>query len=146
MASVQSIIIRPEKRGPVHHIDAVQIRHGGIEGDHYAKPDGHRHITLIAADALSTVAATIGFQGDAHTACRRNICVDTLPAGNLTGHKIQFGEQAIIEITGYCTPCQRMNENFGDGAVQAFGSLHAGWTARVIREGFIRKGDQVHFT
>ena len=34
-----------------------------------------------------------------------------------------------------------MNENFGDGAVEAFDEK-AGWGAAVIREGHIRVGDE----
>jgi len=140
MNAIQSIIIRPEKRGEPKHIQEVNIRTGGIEGDHYAKPEGHRQVTLVAADALATVAATVGFHGDAHAACRRNICVDSFPDGDLVGKQIAFGNDVVVEITCYCNPCNRMNENFGDGAVDAF-EKKAGWGARIIREGKIKVGD-----
>lgn len=142
MNAIKSIIIRPEKRGLVHHVTSAKILGHGIEGDHYGKPEGHRHVTLIAADDLATVAVIIEFQGDAHAACRRNVCVDTLPDGDLTGRQISLGHDVIVEVTGYCTPCNRMNENFGAGAVEAF-SKRAGWTAKVIREGQIMIGDPV---
>ena len=113
MGSVQSIVIRPVKRGEPKRITEANIFVGGIEGDHFFKPESGRQVTLVAAHDLATVSAIVGFQGDAHTACRRNICVDTLPG---------------------------MNENFGDGAVEAF-DQKAGWGAAVIREGHIRVGD-----
>ena len=140
MSAVQSIIIRPEKRRVPQHIDEAILLDGGIAGDHYANPEGHRHITLVAADALATVSATVGFQGDAHLACRRNICVDTLPEGDLVGRKIAFGNDVVIEVTRYCTPCSRMNENFGDGAIDAFAN-RAGWCAKIIHQGKIKVGD-----
>jgi MOSC domain-containing protein YiiM len=140
MGAIQSIIIRPEKRGEPKQIHEAQIQVGGIAGDHYAKPDGHRHITLVAADALATVAATVGFHGDVHSACRRNICVDSFPEGDLVGRQIILGNDVVVEITCYCNPCKRMNENFGEGAVQAF-DQKAGWGAKVIREGKISVGD-----
>lgn len=142
MAVIQSIIIRPEKRGNVQHVSVAKILQDGIEGDHYSKPEGHRHVTLVAADALATVSAIVGFQGDSHAACRRNVCVDRLPEGDLVGKQISLGHDAMVEVTGYCTPCNRMNENFGSGAVEAF-SGRAGWTAKVIREGEIVLGDPV---
>lgn len=140
MGTIQSIIIRPEKRGQPTHILEADVQVGGIHGDHYLKPEGHRQVTLIAADALATVATNIGFQGDAHAACRRNICVDSLPKGDLMGKIISMGEEVIVEITCYCDPCKRMNENFGSGAVDAFQDK-SGWGARVIRHGKIKVGD-----
>lgn len=145
MGSIQSIIIRPEKKGVPHRINEAKIRVGGIDGDHYAKPEGHRQVTLIAASALATVAASVGFHGDAHIACRRNICVDALPEGDLVGKKVRLGDEVELEITCYCAPCKRMNENFGDGAVDAFENK-AGWGAVVLREGEVEVGDPVSIT
>jgi MOSC domain-containing protein YiiM len=141
MGAVQSIIIRPEKRGTTQHISMAKISVGGIEGDHYFKPESGRQVTLVAKDDLATVAATVGFHGDAHSACRRNFCVDTLPEGNLVGKRIALGEEVILEITCYCFPCNRMDENFGNGAIEAF-SKKAGWGAKVIHEGDVRVGDE----
>jgi MOSC domain-containing protein YiiM len=141
MGSVQSIVVRPLKRGEPKRITEANILPGGIEGDHYAKPDGHRQVTLIAADDLATVAADTGFKGDAHMASRRNICVDHFPPGDLIGERVALGEEVILEITCYCAPCSRMDENLGEGAVHAF-SKKAGWGAKVIQEGHIRVGDE----
>jgi MOSC domain-containing protein YiiM len=141
MGSIQSIIIRPEKRGEPQRIQQANILSGGIEGDHYFKPEGSRQVTLIAAPDLATVAASVGFQGDAHVACRRNICVDAIPEGNLIGRQVKLGDEVVLEITCYCDPCKRMNENFGDGAVDAFESK-AGWGAKVLREGHVPVGDE----
>lgn len=145
MAVVQSIIIRPEKKGTPKRISAAEIVVGGIEGDHYKKPEGHRQVTLIAASDLTTVAASVGFDGDAHIASRRNICVDTLPDEDLVGKKISLGNEVVLEVTCYCAPCNRMDENFGNGAVKAF-EKKAGWGAVVIREGHITVGDPIKIT
>ncbi|MBK9984809.1 MAG: MOSC domain-containing protein [Saprospiraceae bacterium] len=144
MASIKSILIRPERRANPIRISEAKINSTGIEGDHYAKPDGSRQVTIIAEDLLAEMTGIIGFQGDAHMACRRNILVESLPKENLTGKYIAFGEDVILEITGYCTPCSRMEENFGKGAIDAF-SQRAGWAARVISEGSISTGDLVKF-
>jgi len=142
MGSIQSIVIRPEKRGLPTRINEAEIRIGGIDGDHYFKPEGHRQVTLVAAPDLATVSASVGFQGDAHIACRRNICVDVLPEGDLVGKRVSLGDEVILEITCYCDPCKRMNENFGNGAVEAFEN-RAGWGAVVLREGHVSVGDDV---
>ncbi|MEP6794218.1 MAG: hypothetical protein ABJB16_07825 [Saprospiraceae bacterium] len=75
MASIKSIIIRPERRASPIRIHEAKINVKGIEGDHYAKADGNRQVTIIAEDQLAKMSAVIGFQGDAHLACRRNILI-----------------------------------------------------------------------
>lgn len=140
MGSIQSILIRPERKGVTLRKEVAEIHASGIVGEHELKPDSKRHVTLISAEALAEVAATVGFQGDAHAASRRNICVDTLPDEDLVGRKISLGENVILEIVCYCTPCKRMDENFGQGAVDAF-EKKAGWGARVIQPGEISVGD-----
>jgi MOSC domain-containing protein YiiM len=140
MGSITSIIIRPEKKGATQHLVEAQIHAHGIEGDHFVRPETKRSVTLVAADDLARVAATVGFQGDAHGACRRNICVDSFPEENMEGRRIALGDDVILEITCYCTPCNRMNENLGEGAVEAFQNA-AGWGAIVIQEGHIKVGD-----
>jgi len=141
MGSITSIVIRPEKKGAIQHLLAAHIHANGIEGDHFVRPETKRSVTLVAADDLARVAATVGFQGDAHGACRRNICVDSFPEKNMEGKRIALGDRVILEITCYCTPCSRMNDNLGDGAVQAFDHA-AGWGAIVIEEGDINVGDE----
>jgi len=140
MGSITSIIIRPEKRGEIKHLVDAHIHANGIEGDHFVRPETLRSVTLVAADDLARVAANVGFQGDAHGACRRNICVDSFPEENMEGKRIALGDHVILEITCYCTPCKRMDENLGEGAVNAFHNA-AGWGAIVIEEGDIRIGD-----
>ena len=140
MSTIQSIIIRPEKKGEPQHLMSAHIHANGVDGDHFVRPESRRAVTLIAADELAEVAATVGFQGDAHIACRRNICVDSFPVKNLEGQRVLIGDQVILEVIKYCTPCSRMDENFGEGAVIAF-NQKAGWCAIVIEEGKINVGD-----
>ena len=140
MSSVKSILIRPEKKADPLHVTRINITTNGIEGDHYNKEDGKRQVTLIAADGLAAMAAIVGYQGDAHLACRRNIMIETLPEGDLKGKMIRLGDKVLLEITGYCHPCFRMDENFGEGAIVAF-DKRAGWTARVIEGGHVGIGD-----
>ena len=140
MGSIKSIIIRPERKGMPMHITDAEIHDCGITGDHARKPESKRHVTLISSTALAEVAANVGFQGDAHAASRRNICVDALPDENLIGRRVALGERVILEITCYCDPCNRMDENFGNGAIAAF-EKKAGWGAKVISKGEISIGD-----
>ena len=141
MASIQSIIIRREKKQEPVRVTEVQITSSGVEGDHSERRKSARQVTLIGGNHLATVAANTGFQGDVHLASRRNILIDELPDGDLSGKVIQLGDEVILEIIKYCTPCFRMDENFGEGAIRAFDE-RAGWIAKVIREGRVAVGDK----
>lgn len=140
MGSIQSIVIRPEKKGPPMHVQEARIFTAGIEGDHFVRPETLRAVTLVAADDLAKVAASVGFQGDPHAACRRNICVDSFPFEDMIGRQIALGDEVILEVTCYCAPCKRMDDNFGEGTVPVF-DQKAGWGAIVLREGHVRVGD-----
>ncbi len=142
MGIIQSIVIRPKKKESTLSVDEINILKTGIEGDHHFKPMSKRTVTLISSIALAEVAAAVGFQGNAHAASRRNICLDTLPNENMIGKKISLGKEVLLEVTCYCSPCKQMDENLGKGALNAFYEK-AGWGAIVLREGHVKTGD--HF-
>ena len=72
---------------------------------------------------------------------RRNIVVSGINLTSLRKQQFQIGE-AILEGTGDCAPCSRMEENLGPGGYNAMRG-HGGLTARVIQGGAVKKGDRV---
>ncbi len=142
MGFIQSIIIRPKKKESPLPVSEINILKTGIEGDHHFKEVSRRTVTIISGAALAEVAAAVGFHGDAHTASRRNICLDFLPQENMIGKKIAIGPEVLLEVTSYCAPCKLMDENLGQGAQDAFHEK-AGWGTIVLREGRVKTGD--HF-
>ena len=140
MSTIHSILLRPERKAAPRLVTEATIRKTGIEGDHHFKPVSKRTVTLVSNKALAEVAAIVGFPGNAHEASRRNICLDALPEENMIGKKIALGDEVVLEVTCYCAPCRRMDENFGNGAMEAMHEK-AGWGAIVLQEGRVKQGD-----
>lgn len=102
---------------------------------------GRRQVTLIQAEHLPVIAALTGLEGVAPELLRRNIVVSGVPLLALKDARFRIGE-VVLEGTGECHPCSRMEENLGEGGYNAVRG-HGGLTARVIVGGLIRVGDPV---
>ena len=139
--------IRPEKRGIVSVVDSVEVSEKeGLIGDHYSghsdgPAKGKRHITLIQAEHLPAIASYVGRDAVDPAELRRNIVVSGLNLLTLKNQQFQTGD-VILEYTGECHPCTKMEVALGPGGYNAVRG-HGGITARVIRGGMIRIGDAV---
>jgi MOSC domain-containing protein YiiM len=134
--------VRPGRRAAVIAVDAVEaVAAQGLAGDHYAH-DGKRQVTLIQAEHLVAVAALVGRPAGLDPALlRRNVVVAGLNLLALKGRQFRLGS-ALLEWTGPCEPCSRMEEALGPGGYNAMRG-HGGITARVVAGGLIRVGDAV---
>ncbi|GAB3751749.1 MOSC domain-containing protein [Spirosoma pomorum] len=139
---VDWIGIRPERRNPVTVVDAVEVStKKGLVGDHYSGQSGNRHVTLIQAEHLPVVAALLGQSELDPALLRRNIVVSGINLLALKDHQIRVGD-VTLQITGLCHPCSKMETILGPGGYNAMRG-HGGLTAKVLREGTIRRGDIV---
>ena len=115
----------------------------GIDGDYHSRkrPCGKRQVTLIQSEHFDVIAAKTGKDSVSPELFRRNIVVRGIELASLIGRRFRIGE-ALLEGTGPCTPCSRMDENLGEGGRLAMKGL-GGLTATVIEPGRIRRGDPV---
>lgn len=134
---------RPERRAPMIVADAVELERGrGVVGDRYSRRDGGRQVTLIGEENLRSIANFLGHDEPADPALvRRNIVVAGINLLALKDQRFRIGE-ALLETSGECHPCSRMEEILGVGGYNAMRG-QGGITARVIEGGLVRVGDQV---
>ena len=139
---VEWIGLSSVRRGPITAVDDVMCWVGtGLDGDRHAKSGrGKRQVTLIQAEHLPVMSALTG-QTVRPEMLRRNIVVSGLNLIALKGARFRIGE-ALLEGSGPCAPCSRMEENLGPGGYQAMRG-HGGITAIVVEAGVIRVGDAV---
>ena len=135
--------LRPERRASVQTPPSViAIAGQGLEGDHYrARRRGTRQVTLIQAEHLPVIGALLGGVPTEPEILRRNLVVSGINLLALKGRRFQIGE-AVLEGTGLCHPCSRMEEVLGPGGYNTMRG-HGGLTARVLCSGRIALGDAV---
>lgn len=134
--------IRPERAADliaVSNIMAVAAQ--GLEGDHYASKNGKRQVTLIQQEHIEAVAVMQGMSDLSPGLLRRNLVVRGLNLLALKDKKFRIGG-AVLEYTGLCHPCSRMEENLGEGGYNAMRG-HGGITARILESGVIHVNDEL---
>lgn len=133
--------LRPARRAPMLAVAQGRLEPGlGLEGDRWrGAVAGGRQVTLIAAEHLAAITAYLGQGAVAPEALRRNLVVAGVNLLALKGRRFRLGE-ALLECSGECHPCSRMEEVLGLGGYNAVRG-HGGITARVIEPGVIRLGD-----
>lgn len=142
---IEWIGLRTVRRAPLLSVEeatAETDRH--LTGDHARpKPGGKRQITLIQQEHLAAVAGFLGHDAPIEPGrLRRNLAVSGLNLLALKNRHVQIGADVILEITGECHPCSRMEEELGPGGYNAMRG-HGGLTARILQGGVFRVGDEV---
>ncbi len=140
--TVQWIGLRPARReAPVHPAEVNAIAGRGLEGDRYDNKGGARQVTLIQGEHVAAVAAFLGRESLAPELLRRNLLVRGINLLALKDRRFRVGE-AVLEWSGLCHPCSRMEEVLGPGGYNAMRG-HGGITARVLESGRITIGSHV---
>jgi len=137
--------LSPTARGPIQAVDRAQAMINlGLEGDHHAKHGrSKRQVTLIQHEHLGVIAALARRANLTPDLLRRNLVVSGINLLALRDQRFRVGE-VLLEGTGPCAPCSRMEATLGPGGYNAVRG-HGGITARVLQGGLLRLGDPVEF-
>ncbi len=142
---LEVVLLRPAYRQPVQRVEQVRaIENLGLEGDHKTfskRPDSKRQVTLIQLEHLAVIAALANGEAKVEQ-LRRNLVVSGINLLALKEARFYIGE-VLLEGTGLCHPCSRMEEALGKGGYNAVRG-HGGLTARVLSGGVLRLGDPVY--
>ena len=166
---LMAIGLRPGRGLPMQVVAEVEALAGqGLAGDRavrarpgsLASGGGKRQVTLIQAEHLPVIEALAGGRWGQEALdgllLRRNLVVSGLNLLAARGlfkdqpMRLRLGapdadaaSQVLLEITGPCEPCSRMEALLGPGGYNAMRG-HGGVTARVLQGGRLRPGDRVH--
>jgi MOSC domain-containing protein YiiM len=135
--------LRPATRAPVLAVVSVRAEAGrGLIGDRYAESPGtKRQLTLIQAEHLPVIARLTGHDSIPPAWLRRNLLVSGINLLALKGREFRIGA-VLLEGTGLCHPCSRMEAVLGAGGYSAMRG-HGGITARVLESAELSIGDAV---
>lgn len=134
--------IRPRRREPmlvVQNADFDTVQ--GVVGDRYTRAGGGRQVTLLQAEHLAAIASHIGRSEVLPADLRRNVVTRGINLLALKDKRFQIGS-AVLETTGECHPCSRMEEILGVGGYNAVRGL-GGITARIVQSGKVSVGDDL---
>ena len=135
--------LRPAREAPLLMPQSAMLIAGrGIVGDRYqSSHNGARQATLIAAESLSAIASFLGRSEVAPELLRRNFVTTGINLVALKGRRFRLGA-ALLEYSGDCAPCSRMEAALGPGGYHAVRG-HGGITARIIEGGEVHIWDAV---
>jgi MOSC domain-containing protein YiiM len=150
---LEAIWVRSRRRGAMHALAQTEAVEGrGLLGDHRSAnlrlevDRRSREITLIQAEHIPLIAQWSGLQNLDAGVLRRNLVISGL---NLLSLRSPFpdarliwqlGDEVLLQITGPCDPCSRMEPLLGPGGYNAMRG-HGGLTAMLLRGGLIKVGD-----
>lgn len=133
---------------PKHAVPAARVTAQGVAGDAHRDREHHggpeRAVCVYSMEALRQLVA----EGHAVApgTLGENVTVEGLDwAAIAPGARLLLGDEVLLEVTRYTSPCTNIKAAFKDGE---FGRVsqkrHPGWSrvyTRVLSEGTIRPGD-----
>ena len=135
---------------PKGRVDDAKVSRLGLLND--AHNDKKHHGGPERAVCVYSLERIRALQGEGHPidvgTAGENVTVEGIDWDLIVpGARISLGEEVLLEVTDYTSPCKTIRESFIDGRfVRISQKLHPGWSrvyTRVLSEGEISSGDSV---
>ena len=155
IGKLEAIIVRPARGADCVYVPHAQAIQGiGLADDRRGLNvktalNGSRQVTLIQQEHIAVIASLVGLSALDPALLRRNLVVSGInllaikPLFKAHHNYLQIGE-VLLEITGHCDPCSRMETLLGAGGYNAMRG-HGGVNARIIQGGLLQVGDAAEF-
>lgn len=123
-------------RFPIEELSEVEVvANKGFKGCIHGRPGSKRQISLMDAETLEKLGVAPGL-------VKENITTGGMDFQALsTGQILRIGDECVLEITGPCHPCPRMDEIRMGLQEELRGQR--GWLCKVTVSGRVRRGDQI---
>ena len=124
------------QREPMKSVPAAQaVADFGLQGDRHARAGHRRQVLLIESETLNALGLAPGM-------VKENITTQGVDLMSLLpGQRLRIGHEVVLEISGECEPCQRMDEIRAGLREELAG--RRGMNSRVITGGLIQVGDPI---
>lgn len=133
-------------RGPMETLDHAEVTvEQGVHGDFRGslKPSRNkRQVTVLGAEGWDQALRELGTPVPWEQR-RVNLLVEGLALEQSAGARIVFDSGLVLEVTGECDPCSRMEEVAIGLKAVLLPHWRGGVTTRVLQGGPIRVGDNV---
>ena len=134
--TVESLHLNIRTRQPMRDVNEVMAVPGaGLLGCRHSKPGTERAVLILEFETLQVLELAPGV-------VKENITTRGIELRSLQpGAQLRIGETAILEVTGPCAPCGRMDEI--RAGLQAELQGRRGINTRVQVGGKLRLGDEI---
>ena len=149
-ASIAHINVSPEGGVPKRSVPSATVTELGLAGD--TQRDRRYHGGPERAVCLFALEQIQALQGEGHTitpgSIGENVTVVGLDWARIVpGSRLELGDQVVVEVTRYTSPCFNIKSSFSGGDYSRVSQkTYPGWSrvyARVLRTGDIQQGDRV---
>lgn len=115
--------------------EAEAVANKGFKGCIHGRPGSKRQVSLMDVETLEKLGVAPGM-------VKENITTRGMDFQMLsTGQILRIGDECVLEITGPCHPCPRMDEVRMGLEEELRGQR--GWLCKVTAGGRVRRGDPI---